>query len=225
MLHAVWLYMDAYDPIALILRGVLVVGELQRDMIVKVMLPLVEGAHTKTIPPLSCGSWQVINNPIHLIVVLDHALELVLVFSGQRDRAQLLAILVDKHLYLVGGVLNHVTHQGLPEILDGIFDPFMGPAVGKVVVAVRQLRLDGQQLVHLEVYQLLFCIFLGGKAGQVYRPSQRPVKRHSKSSQDTLRPGHQEHYGAADFSPPRAVAPTPTNRLSGAPQQSRANTA
>jgi hypothetical protein len=50
--------------------------------------------------------------------------------------------------YHIKGVLDAVATENLAEVLSAV-DDYLRPAEGEGVVGVRQLRLDGTQLVHL----------------------------------------------------------------------------
>mmetsp|Transcript_105377 Transcript_105377/g.304829 ORF Transcript_105377/g.304829 Transcript_105377/m.304829 type:complete len:210 (+) Transcript_105377:1464-2093(+) len=113
-----------------------------------------------------CG--QVVDDPVHQVLVADHGLELFPVLLRERLLAQHLARHVLQHLHLVWRVLDQVALEDLPEILDALLN-HRGLAVGQVVVAVRQLRLHRGQLVNFHLDLVALVVLHRGHARQVQR--------------------------------------------------------
>mmetsp|Transcript_65796 Transcript_65796/g.165843 ORF Transcript_65796/g.165843 Transcript_65796/m.165843 type:complete len:210 (+) Transcript_65796:1262-1891(+) len=144
------------NTVAFILFRILMVLDVQRDMVVDVVPAVLcesdkEAVHIgklTTKPAIPGRCWKVVQNPIHQILVLDHAPELVLLCIVKRDFAKLLASFIDPHFDLVRGVLNQIAHQGLTQVLHAVLN-LRRLTIRQGVIRVRQLRLDRGQLVHL----------------------------------------------------------------------------
>mmetsp|Transcript_34090 Transcript_34090/g.79203 ORF Transcript_34090/g.79203 Transcript_34090/m.79203 type:complete len:312 (+) Transcript_34090:1141-2076(+) len=119
---------------------------------------------------VASGSGEVVDNPVHQVLVLDHAPELVLLRRGELLLAQHLAALVVRHADLVGGVLDLVPDEELSQILNAVRDR-VWLAVPQNVVPIRQLRLHRCQLVDLQLHRSAVFVLNGCHARQVEGPT------------------------------------------------------
>mmetsp|Transcript_88111 Transcript_88111/g.233942 ORF Transcript_88111/g.233942 Transcript_88111/m.233942 type:complete len:219 (-) Transcript_88111:134-790(-) len=149
--HTVGLHLKADYPVALVVLLVGVVLEEQLHVVVDVeaAVPLNahwEAVHVREVVPLNVhpgvarGPREVVYDPVHQVLVLDHAPELVLRVLVERELAEDLASDVLHHLDVVGGVLDHVPLQDLAQILHALQDLVRG-AERQNVVPVGQLGL------------------------------------------------------------------------------------
>mmetsp|Transcript_63223 Transcript_63223/g.136850 ORF Transcript_63223/g.136850 Transcript_63223/m.136850 type:complete len:307 (+) Transcript_63223:1156-2076(+) len=198
--HAVRLYLEAHDSVPVVQVRVRVPLELEPDVVVHVVQAAAleadgEAVHVHELAPVGLpdvarGGRKVIHDPVHEVVVVDHAAELVLLLLLQILLAEERARLVDHHPDLVGRVLNHVSGQDLSQVLDAVLDPAIRLAVGQGVVRVRQLRLHGCELVDLEVDQAAGVVLPRGHPRQVERldrPDRDQRRDHVGASES---PGH-----------------------------------
>mmetsp|Transcript_73408 Transcript_73408/g.164353 ORF Transcript_73408/g.164353 Transcript_73408/m.164353 type:complete len:245 (-) Transcript_73408:104-838(-) len=159
--HAMRLHLKADNSVALKVFLVGVVLQQQLHVVVDIVttVPLYahgEAVHVREVAPLchpcvACGRGEVVDDPIHQVLVVDHASKLVLRLLCQRELAEDLARHVLHHLDVIGRVLYDVPNEDLPEVLHTVLDG-LRLAVGQHVVPVRELRLHGRQLVDLQVH-------------------------------------------------------------------------
>ena len=81
----------------------------------------------------------------------------------------MLAAGVNLQLDLVRRIIDEVAHQRLAEALHVVLD-LSRHAARERVVGLRQLRIDGRQLVNLQVDVLALQVLLWGEARQVHCP-------------------------------------------------------
>mmetsp|Transcript_101531 Transcript_101531/g.275948 ORF Transcript_101531/g.275948 Transcript_101531/m.275948 type:complete len:237 (+) Transcript_101531:1150-1860(+) len=150
--HAVRLHLETHDAVALVLVRALVVLQIQLDVVVDVVPRVPDDADGEPVhvgalpavlapPDVARGRGQVVDQPVHQVVVVDHAAELCLLLGREFLGAQLPAAHVLQHPDLVGTVLDAVAFQDLAKVLHALLNHGW-LAVRQGVVPVGQLRLD-----------------------------------------------------------------------------------
>mmetsp|Transcript_119092 Transcript_119092/g.342201 ORF Transcript_119092/g.342201 Transcript_119092/m.342201 type:complete len:310 (+) Transcript_119092:1025-1954(+) len=152
-----------------------VVLEADPDVVVHVVLVVALDAHWEAVrvrvaivaaPIVAHGGGQIVDKPIHRVIMIDHPHELPLLLLAQLPLAQVGARGVLVHFQVVHRILDGVAEQDLAKVLGGNVDRGW-LAVRENVVAVGELGLDRCQLVHLQVHLGAFRILSGRHAGQV----------------------------------------------------------
>mmetsp|Transcript_11078 Transcript_11078/g.29748 ORF Transcript_11078/g.29748 Transcript_11078/m.29748 type:complete len:404 (-) Transcript_11078:9-1220(-) len=191
---AAGLHLEADNAVALVLVRIGVVLDVQSDVVVDEVVSVLHDSYQEPIhvrefaarPAVARGCREVVEDPVHQVLVLNHATEPVLLRVTQLHLAEFLASLVDPHLDLVGGVLDHVTHQRLSEVLHALHD-LLRLAIWQRIVGIRKLRLHGSQLVDLQVDLLPVLVLLRGESGQVERPGDSDMCERQEPAMPPMR--------------------------------------
>mmetsp|Transcript_151098 Transcript_151098/g.263347 ORF Transcript_151098/g.263347 Transcript_151098/m.263347 type:complete len:236 (-) Transcript_151098:197-904(-) len=175
LLDALRVDLEANDTETLELLWVMVVLQPDADVVVYVILPILFQSNWKAvhigvglIPSaiVAHGSWKVVYEPIDLVLIIDHALEALLVLRLKLALAEIRAGRVYIHPNVIHRVLDRITQQNLAEILSSNMD-LLGGAIWQKVEPIWQLRFHRGQLVHLQLNMATLLILYRSHPRQV----------------------------------------------------------
>mmetsp|Transcript_77115 Transcript_77115/g.214463 ORF Transcript_77115/g.214463 Transcript_77115/m.214463 type:complete len:273 (+) Transcript_77115:1071-1889(+) len=149
LLQALWINLETDNAVTLELRGILVKLKPDPNVIVDEVPPVALDADWKAVgvgvrvvapPVVAHGRGQIVHKPIHLVLVVDHSPEFLLLLLIQFPLAQKRTRAVNVHPDVVHRILNGVSQQDFTEILGRDVD-LRGLAKWQDVITVWQLSL------------------------------------------------------------------------------------